>query len=79
MCDDNEDNFIAKLYNVLLEPDIYDRLFPFIVLMNSGHTCLFNKVFCMVYFGYKETTYCTAETCIFGENKANIKIKENRT
>ena len=54
MCDYNGDPFIATLYNVLLAPDLRDRLFEVSRLMNSGHTCLFNKGFCMLYFGNKE-------------------------
>ena len=45
MCDDNGKTFIATLYNVLLAPDLCDRLFSIITLMNSGHTCLFHKGF----------------------------------
>ena len=49
MCDDNRKNFIATLYNVLLAPDLCDRLFSIIMLNNAGHTCLFHKWFCRVY------------------------------
>ena len=51
ICDDNGKKFIATLYNVLLAPDLYDRLFSIIILMNTGHTCLLHKGFCTVYFG----------------------------
>ena len=51
MCDDNGKTFIATLYNVLLAPDLCDRLFSIITLMNEGHTCLFHQGFCTVYFG----------------------------
>ena len=51
MCDDNGKTFIATLYNVLLATDLFDRLFSIITLMNAGHTCLFCKGFCTVYFG----------------------------
>ena len=54
MCDDHGDPFIATLHNVLLAPDLCDRLFSIITLMNSGHTCLFHKRFCTVYLGAKE-------------------------
>ena len=54
MCDDNGDTFIATLHNALLVPDICDRLFLIITLMNSGDTCLFHKGFCTVYFGDKD-------------------------
>ena len=48
MCDDNVNPFIATLHNVLLVPDLCDRLFSIIRLINSGHTCLFHKGFCTV-------------------------------
>ena len=38
MCDDNRKTFVATLYNVLLAPDMCDRLFSIITLMNAGHT-----------------------------------------
>ena len=50
MCDDNGDPFIAMLHDVLLAPDLCNRLFSIIALTNSGHTCLFHKGFCTVYF-----------------------------
>ena len=50
MCDDNGKKFIAALYNVLLAPDLCNRLFSIITLMNAGHTCLFHKGLCTVYF-----------------------------
>ena len=59
MCDDNGKTFIATLYNVLLAPDFCDRLFSIIKLMNAGHTCLFQKVFCTVYFRAKEDNALT--------------------
>ena len=54
MCNDNGDTFIATLHDVILAPYLCDRLFSIILLMNLGHTCLFQKVFCTVYFGIKE-------------------------
>ena len=51
MCNNNGKTFIATLYNVLLAPDLCNRLFSIITLMNAGHSCLFHKVFCTVYFG----------------------------
>ena len=51
MCDDNGKTFIATLFNVILAPDLCDRLFPIITLMNAGHTCIFHKGFYTVYFG----------------------------
>ena len=54
MSDDNGNTFVATLYNVLLAPDLCDRLFSILTLMNAGHTCLFHKGFCTVYFRAKE-------------------------
>ena len=59
MFDDNGETFIATLYNVLLAPDLCDRIFSIITLMNVGHTCLFHKGFCTVYFGAKEDNAVT--------------------
>ena len=49
-CDDNGDHFIATLHNVLLVPDLCDRLFFIIMLMNLGHNFSFQKGFSTVYF-----------------------------
>ena len=38
MCDDNGKTFVATLYNVLLAPDLCDKLFSMITIMNAGHT-----------------------------------------
>ena len=59
MCDDNGKPFIATLHNVLLAPDLCNRLFLIITLMNSGHICLFHKGFCTVYFGAKDKNALT--------------------
>ena len=54
MCDNNGKTFIATLYNVLFAPDLCDRLFSIITLMNAGHTCIFHKWFFTVYFGVEK-------------------------
>ena len=59
MCNDNIDPFIATLHNVLLAPDLCNRLFSIITLMDSVHTCLFHEGFCNVYFGSKERKLVT--------------------
>ena len=59
MCDDNGDTFIATFYNVILAPDLCDRLFSIIMLINLRHTCLFQKGFCTVYLGAKERNSIT--------------------
>ena len=48
MFDNNRKTFVATLYNFLLAPDLCDRTFSIIILMNAGHTCLFHKGFCTV-------------------------------
>ena len=59
MCDDTGKTFVATLYNVLLAPDLCDRLFSIVALMNAGRTYLFRKGFCTVYFGAKEDNAVT--------------------
>ena len=59
MCYNNRDNFITTFHNVLLAPDICNRVFLIIMLMNLGHTCLFHHGFCAVYFGDKEKNAVT--------------------
>ena len=50
MYDDHGDTFIATLHKVILAPDLCDRLFSILKLINLGHTCLFHNGFCNVYF-----------------------------
>ena len=76
MCDNNGDPFIATLHNVLLAPDLCDRLFSIITLMNSGHTCLFHKGFCTVYFGAKEKNAVTLPHSAQRKHAFLGKIKE---
>ena len=45
ICDDNGDTFIATLHNIILAPDLCDRLFSIIKLMNLVHAYLFHKGF----------------------------------
>ena len=47
------------LHNLLLAPDLCNRLFSIITLMNSGHTCLYHKSFFTVYVGSKEDNAVT--------------------
>ena len=42
MCNNNGNTFTATFYYVLLAPDLCDRLFSIVTLMNSGLTCLFH-------------------------------------
>ena len=87
MCNDNRKTFVATLYNVLLAPDLCDRLFSIIMLMNAGHNCLFHKGFCTVYFGAKEDNAVTLPHSAlrkhafsvgkYGEVKEKFSKKEN--
>ena len=46
MCNDNGKKFVATLYNVILAPDLRNRLFSIITLMNAGrvlHGVLLSK------------------------------------
>ena len=54
ICNDNGDPIIATLNNVILAPDLCDRLFSIITLIYLGDTCLFHKGFCTVYFRAKQ-------------------------
>ena len=56
---DNGKTFVTTLCNVLLAPYLCDRLFSIITLMDAGHTCLFHKWFCKVYFGAKKDNSVT--------------------
>ena len=77
MFDDNGKNFFATLYNVLLEPDLCDRLFSIIKLMNAGHTCLFHKGFCTVYFGAKKDNAVTLPHCAVRKHAFMVKSMES--
>ena len=59
MCDDNGKPFNTTLHKVLLAPDLCNRLFSIIPLIHSGHTCLFHKGFCTVWFGAKKKNAVT--------------------
>ena len=48
LCDNNGNTIMATLYNVLLAPDLCDKLFSIIKLINVGHNCIFHKGFCTV-------------------------------
>ena len=82
MCDNHGDPFIATLHNVLLAPDLCDRLFSIIVLMNSGYTCLFRKGFFTVFLGEKEKNSVTLphsaqrKYAFWGEIKEMSKTKK---
>ena len=82
MCDNHGDPFITTLHNVLLAPDLCDRLFSIIALINEGHTCLFHKGFCNVYFGEEDRNAvklphsAQKEYAFWGEIKEMPKTKK---
>ena len=82
MCDNNGNTFIATLIKVILAPDLCNGLFSIITLMDSGHTCLFHKKFCTVYFVSKEKNMVTfphsaqREHSFLGEIKQISKTKK---
>ena len=77
MFDDNGETFVATLYNVLLAPDLCDRLFSIIALMNAGHTCLFHKGFCTVHFSAKEDNAVTLPHSAVRKNAVIVKSMES--
>ena len=77
MFDNNRETFIVTLYNVLLDPDLCDRLFSIITLMNTGHTCLFHKGFCAVYFGAKEDNAVTLAHSTVRKHAFMVKSMES--
>ena len=76
MCDDSGDLFIATLHNVFLTPDLCNKLFSIITLMNSGYNCLFQKGFCTVYFKAKENNAFTLAHIAQMKHTFLGKIKE---
>ena len=76
MCDNNGKTFVATLYNVLLSPDLCDRLFSIIALMNAGNTCFFLKGFCTVYFGAKEDNAVTLPHSAVRKHAFSGKIQD---
>ena len=76
MCDNHGDPFIAMFKNVLLAPYLCDITFSIIMLMNSGHTCLFPKGFYTVYFGAKEKNAVTSPHSAQRKHEFWEEIKE---
>ena len=74
---DNLKPFIATLYNVLLAPDLCDRLFSIITLINSVNTCLFHNRFCMVFLSDNEQNTVTLLYSAYIKHTFLVKTKEN--
>ena len=77
ICDDNIDTLIATLHSVLLAPYLWDRVFYIITLMNLGHTFLFHRVFCTVYFGARDKEAVTLPHSAQSKHAFLEKIREN--
>ena len=75
MHDNNGKPFIATLYNLLFAPDLCDRLFSIIMLMNLGHTCLSLKWFCTFFFNDNEQNVSTLPYSAQGKYRFLVKIK----
>ena len=75
MCDDNRKTFIATLCKILLTPDLCDRLFSIVTLMNAGHNFLFRKWFCTVYFGEDKRNAVTSPHSVQRKHSFTGKIK----
>ena len=76
MCNDNRNKFIVTLYNVLLAPDLCNRLFSIIALMNAGNTCIFHKGFCTVYLGAEKDYAVTLPHSAQRKHAFTGKIKD---
>ena len=80
MCHDNGKKFIATLNNLLITLDLCDRFFSIVMLMSSGHTYMFHKEFCTVYFGADQKNAVTLphhalKNMLFQENQKYVKEK----
>ena len=76
MCEDNRYPFIENLHNVLLAPDLCDRLLSIIKLMNSGYICLLHEGFFTLYFMQKEKNVVTLSHSAQRKHVFLVKIKE---
>ena len=76
MWDDNGNTFIAILHNVLLAPDLCNKLSSIIRLFNSVNTCLFYKSFCTLYFINKKKNAVTVTYSAQKKHAFWVKTKE---
>ena len=83
MCENNGKPFIAMLYNLIFVPDSCDQLFSIITLMNQGHTCIFCKGFCMVFFSDNEQNTVTLphiaqrKHTLLVKNEGKVKVTKS--
>ena len=76
ICGDNGYPFITTFHSVLLVTDLCNKLFLNIMLMNYIHACLFNKGFCMVYFGNNKKNAVTLPHSAQKKHAFLVKTKE---
>ena len=76
MCDNNGKTFIATLYNILLAPDLCDKIFSIITFMNAGHNFIFHKGFCTVYFGAEKKNAVTLPHIAQRKHAFLVKTKD---
>ena len=76
MCNNDGDTFIATLHNILLAPDLCNRLFTMFRITNLGYSCLFCKGFCTVYFSNKEKNVITLPHRAQKKHTFLVKIKQ---
>ena len=57
--------------------DILNRLFSIVALLHSGNTCLFQKVFCTVYFDHGKENVYTMPHSAERKHAFLVKTKEN--
>ena len=72
---DNGYYSIASFHNALLAPNIWDRLFSIITLLNLGHTCSFQKGICTVYFGDMMKNVIISVHIVYGKHAMFGEIK----
>ena len=82
MCNNNGDTFYRNIVQRTFDIDLCNRLFSMIMLMNLGHTCLFNKGFCTGYFFDKDKNAVTLphnaqrKHAFLGKIKQMLRSKE---
>ena len=76
MYDNNRDPFIATSHSVILTPDLCNRIFSINLIIHSGHTCMFHKGFCTVYFRAKGKNEVTLPHSAQRKHAFSEEIKE---
>ena len=72
--DDNGKTLISTFYNLLFSPDLCDKLFYIIMLMNVEHTCLFIKGFS--FLSANQNNAVTLPHSVHRKHEVLVKTKE---